>query len=69
MEKQHYNGLNIVLAEKELEPGSQSRWATASVLFQAGWPDQLYDIAEHLEVDVRELLVQQKKKMRLKNKA
>ena len=31
MEIQRYNRLKIVLAEKELVRGSQSRWATASV--------------------------------------
>ena len=36
MEIQRYNRLKIVLAEKELARGSQSRWVTASVLFHAG---------------------------------
>ena len=36
MEIQRYNRLKIVLAEKELVRGSQSRWGTASVPFHDG---------------------------------
>ena len=36
MEIQHYNRLKMVLAEKELVRGSQSRWGTASVPFHDG---------------------------------
>jgi len=36
MEIQRYNRLKIVLAEKELIRGSQSRWGTVLVPFHAG---------------------------------
>ena len=38
MEIQRYNRLKIVLAEKELARGSQSRWAVILERFHDGWP-------------------------------
>ena len=64
MEIQRYNRLKIVLAEKERTGtwlseqmgrnlGTVSRWMTNKVQPSV---EQLYDIAKHLDVDVRELL-------------
>ena len=68
MYKPHYNRLKIVLAEKEKTGtwlseqmgrniGTVSRWMTNKVQPSV---EQLYDIAKHLDVDVRELLVSTK---------
>ena len=65
MEIQRYNRLKIVLAEKEKTGtllseqmghsiSTVSRWMTNKVQPSVG---QLYEIAHHLDVDVRELLV------------
>ena len=68
MEIQRYNRLKIVLAEKERTGtwlseqmgrniGTVSRWMTNKVQPSV---EQLFDIAKHLDVDVRELLVSTK---------
>ena len=68
MEIQRYNRLKIVLAEKEKTGtwlseqmghsiSTVSRWMTNKVQPSV---EQLYDIAKHLDVDVRELLVASK---------
>ena len=68
MEIQRYNRLKIVLAEKERTGtwlseqmghsiSTVSRWMTNKVQPSV---EQLYDIAKHLDVDVRELLVSTK---------
>ncbi len=68
MEIQRYNRLKIVLAEKERTGtwlseqmghsiSTVSRWMTNKVQPSV---EQLYDIAKHLDVDVRELLVPSK---------
>ncbi len=68
MDRQHYNRLKIVLAEKEKTGtwlseqmgrniGTVSRWMTNKVQPSV---EQLYEIANHLDVDVRELLVASK---------
>lgn len=68
MERPHYNRLKIVLAEKEKTGtwlselmgrniGTVSRWMTNKVQPSV---EQLFDIAKHLDVDVRELLVSTK---------
>ena len=68
MEKTHYNRLKIVLAEKEKtgtwlseqmgrNVGTVSRWMTNKVQPSV---EQLYEIAKHLDVDVKELLVSSK---------
>ena len=68
MEIQRYNRLKIVLAEKEKigtwlseqmgrNIGTVSRWMTNKVQPSV---EQLFDIAKHLDVDVRELLVSTK---------
>jgi len=68
MEIQRYNRLKIVLAEKERTGtwlseqmghsiSTVSRWMTNKVQPSV---EQLYDIAKHLDVDVRELLVASK---------
>ena len=68
MDRQHYNRLKIVLAEKEKTGtwlseqmgrniGTVSRWMTNKVQPSV---EQLYDIAKYLDVDVRELLVSTK---------
>ena len=68
MEIQRYNRLKIVLVEKERTGtwlseqmgrniGTVSRWMTNKVQPSV---EQLYDIAKHLDVDVRELLVASK---------
>jgi len=65
---QKYNRLKIVLAEKEKTGtwlsekmghsiSTVSRWMTNKVQPSV---EQLYDIARHLDVDVRELLVSSK---------
>lgn len=65
MDRPHYNRLKIVLAEKEKTGtwlseqmgrniGTVSRWMTNKVQPSI---EQLYDIAKHLDVDVRDLLV------------
>ena len=65
MDRQHYNRLKVVLAEKEKTGtwlseqmgrniGTVSRWMTNKVQPSV---EQLYDIAKYLDVDVRELLV------------
>jgi len=68
MEIQRYNRLKIVLAEKERTGtwlseqmghsiSTVSRWMTNKVQPSV---EQLYEIARHLDVDVRELLVSTK---------
>jgi transcriptional regulator with XRE-family HTH domain len=68
MEIQRYNRLKIVLAERERTGtwlseqmghsiSTVSRWMTNKVQPSV---EQLYDIAKHLDVDVRELLVSTK---------
>ena len=68
MEIQRYNRLKIVLAEKERTGtwlseqmghsiSTVSRWMTNKVQPSV---EQLYEIAHHLDVDVRELLVSSK---------
>ena len=68
MEIQHYNRLKIVLAEKERTGtwlseqmghsiSTVSRWMTNKVQPSV---EQLYEIARHLDVDVKELLVSSK---------
>jgi len=68
MERPHYNWLKIVLAEKEKTEirlseqmgrnvGTVSMWMTNKVQPSV---EQLYEIAKHLDVDVRELLVSTK---------
>ena len=68
MELQSYNRLKIVLVEKERTGtwlseqmghsiSTVSRWMTNKVQPSV---EQLYDIAKHLDVDVRELLVASK---------
>jgi transcriptional regulator with XRE-family HTH domain len=68
MEIQRYNRLKIVLVEKERTGtwlseqmghsiSTVSRWMTNKVQPSV---EQLYDIAKHLDVDVRELLVASK---------
>ena len=68
MEIQRYNRLKIVLAEKERTGtwlseqmghsiSTVSRWMTNKVQPSV---EQLYEIARHLEVDVKELLVSSK---------
>ena len=63
-----YNSIKIVLAEKEKTGtwlseqmgrnlGTVSRWMTNKVQPSV---EQLYDIAKHLDVDVRDLLVASK---------
>ena len=68
MEIQRYNRLKIVLAEKEKTGtrlselmgrniGTESRWMTNKVQPSV---EQLYEIAHHLDVDVKDLLVSSK---------
>ena len=68
MEIQRYNRLKIVLAEKERTGtwlseqmghsiSTVSRWMTNKVQPSV---EQLYEIAHHLDVDVKELLVSSK---------
>ena len=68
MERPHYNRLKIVLAEKEKTGtwlseqmgrniGTVSRWMTNKVQPSV---EQLYEIANHLDVDVKDLLVSSK---------
>ena len=68
MSNVRYNRIKIVLAEKEKTGtwlseqmgrilGTVSRWMTNKVQPSV---EQLYDIAKHLDVDVRELLVSSK---------
>ena len=75
MEVQRYNRLKIVLAEKERtgtwlseQMGHNictvSRWMTNKVQPSV---EQLYEIARHLDVDVKELLVSSKELL-IKNK-
>jgi DNA-binding Xre family transcriptional regulator len=70
MEIQRYNRLKIVLAEKERTGtwlseqmghsiSTVSRWMTNKVQPSV---EQLYEIARHLDVDVKELLVSSKEK-------
>jgi transcriptional regulator with XRE-family HTH domain len=65
METVRYNRIKVVLAEKEKTGtwlseqmnrniGTVSRWMTNKVQPSV---EQLYDIAKHLDVDVRDLLV------------
>ena len=65
MEEQRYNRIKVVLAEKEKTGtwlseqmgrniGTVSRWMTNK---NQPSVEQLYDIAKHLDVDVRELLL------------
>ena len=75
MEIQRYNRLKIVLAEKERTGtwlseqmghsiSTVSRWMTNKVQPSV---EQLYEIARHLDVDVKELLVSSKELL-IKNK-
>ena len=64
MEIQHYNSLKVVLvtgtwlSEKmNRNLGTVSRWMTNKVQPSV---EQLYEIARHLDVDVKELLVSSK---------
>jgi len=68
MENQKLNRIKVVLAEKDKTGtwlseqmgrniGTVSRWMTNKVQPSV---EQLYDIAKHLDVDVRELLVASK---------
>ena len=68
MEIQKYNRLKIVLAEKERTGtwlseqmgrnlGTVSRWMTNKVQPSV---EQLFEIANHLDVDVKELLISSK---------
>ena len=68
MDRQHYNRLKIVLAEKEKTGtwlseqidrniGTVSRWKTNKVQPSV---EQLYEIAHHLDVDVKDLLISSK---------
>ena len=68
MEIQRYNRLKIVLAEKDKTGtwlseqmnrniGTVSRWMTNKVQPSV---EQLYEIAHHLDVDVKDLLVSSK---------
>ena len=68
MNRPHYNRLKVVLAEKEKTGtwlseqmgrniGTVSRWMTNKVQPSV---EQLYEIAHHLDVDVKELLVSSK---------
>ena len=68
MEIQRYNRLKIVLAEKEKtgiwlfekmdrKIGTVSRWMTNKVQPSV---EQLYEIARHFDVDVKDLLVSSK---------
>jgi transcriptional regulator with XRE-family HTH domain len=64
MEIQHYNRLKVVLvtgtwiSEKmDRNIGTVSRWMTNKVQPSV---EQLYEIARHLDVDVKELLVSSK---------
>lgn len=65
MDNPHYNCIKAVLTEKDKTGtwlseqmgrniGTVSRWMTNKVQPSV---EQLYDIAKHLDVDVRELLV------------
>ena len=69
METVRYNRIKVVLAEKEKTGtwlseqmnrniGTVSRWMTNKVQPSV---EQLYEIARHLDVDVKELLVSSKK--------
>ena len=73
MKIQHYNRLKIVLAEKERTGtwlseqmghsiSTVSRWMTNKVQPSV---EQLYEIAHHLDVDVKELLVSSKYFMKI----
>ena len=68
MEVQRYNRIKVVLAEKEKTGtwlseqmgkniGTVSRWMTNKVQPSV---EQLYDIAQHLDVDVKDLLLSSK---------
>ena len=68
MDNPHYNRIKAVLAEKDKTGtwlseqmgriiGTVSRWMTNKVQPSV---EQLYDIAKHLDVDVKELLVASK---------
>jgi len=68
MEVQRYNRIKVVLAEKEKTGtwlseqmgrniGTVSRWMTNKIQPSI---EQLYDIARHLDVDVKDLLVSSK---------
>ena len=68
METVRYNRIKVVLAEKEKTGtwlseqmnrniGTVSRWMTNKVQPSV---EQLYEIARHLDVDVKELLVSSK---------
>ena len=65
MDNPHYNRIKAVLEEKDKKGswlseqmgrniGTVSRWMTNKVQPSV---EQLYDIAKHLDVDVRDLLV------------
>ena len=68
MDRQRHNNLKVILAEKEKTRtwlseqmgrniGTVSRWMTNKVRPSV---EQLFEIAKHLDVDVRELLVSTK---------
>jgi len=75
MEIHKYNRLKIVLAEKEKTGtwlseqmghsiSTVSRWMTNKVQPSV---EQLYEIADHLDVDVKELLVSSKHELKQKD--
>ena len=75
MEIQRYNRLKIVLAERERTGtwlseqmghsiSTVSRWMTNKVQPSV---EQLYEIADHLDVDVKELLVSSKHELKQKD--
>ena len=75
MEVQRYNRIKVVLAEKEKTGtwlseqmgrniGTVSRWMTNKIQPSI---EQLYDIARHLDVDVKDLLISSKDILRKEN--
>ena len=75
MEIQRYNKLKIILAEKERTGtwlseqmghsiSTVSRWMTNKVQPSV---EQFYEIADHLDVDVKELLVSSKHELKQKD--
>ncbi len=75
MEVQRYNRIKVVLAEKEKTGtwlseqmgrniGTVSRWMTNKIQPSV---EQLYDIARHLDVDVKDLLISSKDILRNEN--
>ena len=73
MERIHYNRIKAVLAEKDdagvwlaeqmdRNIGAVSRWMTNKIQPSV---EQLYDIAKHLDVDVKDLLVSSNEVIRM----